>query len=62
MSVHFALEDKTEQIKLILRKTVETKQKYIPTDSERCARLLSDEMPWCIYLEMIEYILQHLYL
>ena len=45
MSVHFALEDKTEQIKLILRKTVETKQKYIPTDSERCARLLSDEMP-----------------
>ena len=31
MSVHFALEDKTEQIKLILRKTVETKQKYIPT-------------------------------
>ena len=35
MSVHFALEDKTEQIKLILRKTVETKQKYIPTDSEK---------------------------
>ena len=43
MSVHFALEDKTEQIKLILRKTVETKQKYI-TDSERGARLRSDEI------------------
>ena len=50
MSVHFALEDKTEQIKLILRKTVETKQKYIPTDSKRCARLLSDEMPWCLFI------------
>ena len=44
MSVHFALEDKTEQIKLILRKTVETEQKYIPTDSGRGARLRSDEI------------------
>ena len=49
MSVHFALEDKTEQIKLILRKTVETKQKYIPIDIERCARLRSDEISWCFF-------------